>query len=203
MIINRLKRTSLVNGIVANGAVVNRAVFNRAVANRVVANRAIANRAIAIAAAAVLSLSACTDEQPSTEDKVASRVESLGIESEPAPKLKAEAKTEVETLVDSKVTTKDYIPSLVSGEKLVQNLCSQCHGDKIIPFVLSYPNIKGQKAGYILKQLRDFKSDERQDLYMQSVVKHLSDEDLQDAATFYSTLKPLDLYNRTKEYYRQ
>ncbi|MEZ8786011.1 cytochrome c [Vibrio splendidus] len=191
MIINRLKRTSLVNGIVANGAVVNRAV---------------ANRAITIAAAAVvLSLSACTDEQPSTEDKVASRVESLGIESEPAPKLKAKAKakTEVETLVDSKVTTKDYIPSLVSGEKLVQNLCSQCHGDKIIPFVQSYPNIKGQKAGYILKQLRNFKSDERQDLYMQSVVKHLSDEDLQDAAAFYSTLKPLDLYNRTKEYYHQ
>ncbi|MEZ9741818.1 cytochrome c [Vibrio splendidus] len=199
MIINRLKRNSLVNGIVANGAVVNRAVFNRAVANRVVANRAIAIAAAAI----VLSLAACTDEQPSTEDKVALRVESLGIEPEPAPKLKAEAKTEVETLVDSKVITKDYIPSLASGEKLVQNLCSQCHGDKIIPFVQSYPNIKGQKAGYILKQLRNFKSDERQDLYMQSVVKHLSDEDLQDAAVFYSTLKPLDLYNRTKEYYRQ
>ncbi len=199
MIINRLKRTSLVNGIVANGAVVNRAVFNRAVANR-----AVANTVIAIAAAAiVLSLSACTEEQPSIEDKVASRVESLGIESEPAPKLEAEAKTEVETLVDSKVINKDYIPSLVAGEKLVQNLCSQCHGDKIIPFVQSYPNIKGQKAGYILKQLRDFKSDERQDLYMQSVVKHLSDEDLQDAAAFYSTLKPLDLYNRTKEYYHQ
>ncbi|PTO55334.1 cytochrome C [Vibrio splendidus] len=199
MIINRLKRTSLVNGIVANGAVVNRAVFNRAVANR-----AVANTVIAIAAAAiVLSLSACTEEQPSIEDKVASRVESLGIESEPAPKLEAEAKTEVETLVDSKVINKDYIPSLVAGEKLVQNLCSQCHGDKIIPFVQSYPNIKGQKAGYILKQLRDFKSDERQDLYMQSVMKHLSDEDLQDAAAFYSTLKPLDLYNRTKEYYHQ
>ena len=194
MIINRLKRTSLTNGIVANGAVVIRAVVNRAVVNR----------AIVIAAAAVvLSLSACTDEKQSTEDKVASRVESLGIESEPAPKLKAEAKTEVETLVDSKVITEDYILSLVAGEKLVQNLCSQCHGDKIIPFVQSYPNIKGQKAGYILKQLRNFKSDERQDLYMQSVVKHLSDEDLQDAAAFYSTLKPLDLYNRTKEYYHQ
>lgn len=194
MIINRLKRTSLTNGIVANGAVVIRAIVNRAVANTV----------ITIAAATVvLSLSACTDEKQSTEDKVASRVESLGMESEPAPKLKAEAKTEVETLVDSKVITEDYIPSLVAGEKLVQNLCSQCHGDKIIPFVQSYPNIKGQKAGYILKQLRNFKSDERQDLYMQSVVKHLSDEDLQDAAAFYSTLKPLDLYNRTKEYYHQ
>ncbi|PTP55282.1 c-type cytochrome [Vibrio splendidus] len=194
MIINRLKRTSLASRIVANRAVVNRAIVNRVVANR----------AIAIAAAAiVLSLSACTDEQPSIEDKVASRVESLGIESEPAPKLEAEAKTEVETLVDSKVINKDYIPSLVAGEKLVQNLCSQCHGDKIIPFVQSYPIIKGQKAGYILKQLRDFKSDERQDLYMQSVVKHLSDEDLQDVAAFYGTLKPLDLYNRTKEYYHQ
>ncbi|MCF7494982.1 c-type cytochrome [Vibrio sp. L5-1] len=194
MIINRLKRTSLTNGIVANGAVVIGAVVNRAVVNRAIATAA---------ATVVLSLSACTDEKQSTEDKVASRVESLGMESEPAPKLKAEAKTEVETLVDSKVITDDYIPSLVAGEKLVQNLCSQCHGDKIIPFVQSYPNIKGQKAGYILKQLRNFKSDERQDLYMQSVVKHLSDEDLQDAAAFYSTLKPLDLYNRTKEYYHQ
>ncbi len=184
MIIKRLKRTSL-----ANGAVVNRPV---------------ANRAIAIAAVSVvLSLAACTDEQPSTEDKVASRVESLGIETEPAPKLEVEAKTEVEARVDTKVITKGYIPNLVAGEKLVQNLCSQCHGDKIIPFVQSYPNIKGQKAGYILKQLRDFKSDERQDLYMQSVVKHLSDEDLQDVAAFYGTLKPLDLYNRTKAYYHQ
>ncbi|WP_172379390.1 c-type cytochrome [Vibrio sp. Vb339] len=189
MIINRLKRTSLVNG----------AVVNRAIANRVAANRAMAIAAVSV----VLLLSACTDEQPSTEDKVASRVESLGIESKPVPKLEAQAKIEVETLVDSKVITKVYIPSLVSGEKLVQNLCSQCHGDKIIPFVQSYPNIKGQKAGYILKQLRDFKSDERQDLYMQSVVKHLSDEDLQDVAAFYGTLKPLDLYNRTKEYYHQ
>ena len=194
MIIKRLKWTSLVNGIVANGAVVNRAVFNRTVVKR----------AIAIAAVSVvLSLAACTDEQSSPEDKVASRVESLGIESEPAPKLEVEAKTEVEASVDSKVITEGYIPNLVAGEKLVQNLCSQCHGDKIIPFVQSYPNIKGQKAGYILKQLRDFKSDERQDLYMQSVVKHLSDKDLQNVAAFYGTLKPLDLYTRTKEYYHQ
>lgn len=174
MIINQLKRTSFVRGVVAIAA-----------------------------AAVILSLSACTDEQPNTEDKVASRVESLGIESEPSVKLNSEAKTEVESLVDNKATAKDYMPSLASGEKLVQNLCSQCHGDKIIPFVQSYPNIKGQKAGYILKQLRDFKNDERQDLYMQSVVKHLSDEDLQDVAAFYGTLKPLDLYNRTKEYYHQ
>ncbi|NVN83537.1 MULTISPECIES: cytochrome c [unclassified Vibrio] len=172
MIINQLKRTSFVRGVVAIAA-----------------------------AAVILSLSACTDEQPNTEDKVASRVESLGIESEPSVKLNSEAKTEVESLVDNKATAKDHMPSLASGEKLVQNLCSQCHGDKIIPFVQSYPNIKGQKAGYILKQLRDFKNDERQDLYMQSVVKHLSDEDLQDVAAFYGTLKPLDLYNRTKEYY--
>ncbi len=153
--------------------------------------------------AVILSLSACTDEQPNTKDKVALRVESLGIESEPSVKLNSEAKPEVESLVDNKGTAKYYMPSLASGEKLVQSLCSQCHGDNIIPFVQSYPNIKGQKAGYILKQLRDFKNDERQDLYMQSVVKHLSDEDLQDVAAFYGTLKPLDLYNRTKEYYHQ
>ncbi|MFA0145000.1 c-type cytochrome [Vibrio lentus] len=130
-------------------------------------------------AIAVLLLSACSDEQSESDTRVVPKIDVELEKAEP------------------------YIPSLVAGEKLAQNLCSQCHGDKIIPFVQSYPNIKGQKASYILKQLRDFKSDERQDLYMQSVVKSLSDRDLQDAAAFYSTLKPLDLYKRSKEYYHQ
>ena len=128
---------------------------------------------------AMMSLSACTDENTETVGKV-------------SPKL---------TIQSDK--TEPYIPSLMSGEKLVNNLCSQCHSDKIIPFVQSYPNIKGQKSSYILKQLRDFKSDSRQDLYMQSVVKSLSDKDLQDVAAFYSTLKPLDLYERSQEYYHK
>ncbi|CAH6783538.1 Cytochrome c, class I [Vibrio chagasii] len=128
---------------------------------------------------AMMSLSACTDENTETVGKV-------------SPKL---------TIQSDK--TEPYIPSLMVGEKLVNNLCSQCHGDKIIPFVQSYPNIKGQKSSYILKQLRDFKSDSRQDLYMQSVVKSLSDKDFQDVAAFYSTLKPLDLYERSQEYYHQ
>lgn len=38
---------------------------------------------------------------------------------------------------------------------------------------------------------------------MQSVLKSLSDKDLQDVAAFYSTLKPLDLYERSQEYYHQ
>lgn len=129
--------------------------------------------------AAVMSLSACTDDNTATVGKV-------------SPKL---------TVQSDK--TEPYIPSLMAGEKLVNNLCSQCHGDKIIPFVRTYPNIKGQKSSYILKQLRDFKSDARQDLYMQSVVKSLSDKDLQDVAAFYSTLKPLDLYERSQEYYHK
>ena len=129
--------------------------------------------------AAVMSLSACTDDNTATVGKVSPKLTIQGDKTEP------------------------YIPSLMAGEKLVNNLCSQCHGDKIIPFVQTYPNIKGQKSSYILKQLRDFKSDARQDLYMQSVVKSLSDKDLQDVAAFYSTLKPLDLYERSQEYYHQ
>ncbi len=129
--------------------------------------------------AAVMSLSACTDDNAATVGKVSPK---LAVQSDKA---------------------EPYIPSLMAGEKLVNNLCSQCHGDKIIPFVQTYPNIKGQKSSYILKQLRDFKSDARQDLYMQSVVKSLSDKDLQDVAAFYSTLKPLDLYERSQEYYHK
>lgn len=94
----------------------------------------------------------------------------------------------------------EAIIDIAAGENLVTNLCSQCHGDKIIPFVQSYPNIKGQKANYILKQLSEFKTDKRQDLYMQSVVKSLSDQDMRNVAAFYSTLEPLDLYDKSKDY---
>ncbi|WP_374939797.1 c-type cytochrome [Vibrio sp. T187] len=137
-------------------------------------------------AAVVLSLSACSDEvSPSEERKIALAAPTLSVDG----------------TQDGQLREEEYMPSLAGGERLVNNLCSQCHGDKVIPFVQSYPNIKGQKASYILKQLRDFKSDQRQDLYMQSVVKPLTDQDLQDAAAYYSTLTPLDLYQRNKEYY--
>ncbi len=86
----------------------------------------------------------------------------------------------------------------VAGEKLVNNLCSQCHGDKNHPLSLqSYPNIKGQKSSYVLKQLRDFK------------VMHVRTYTCSRSWSLYlmgftgcrcflhSTLKPLDLYERS------
>ncbi|MGY3689853.1 c-type cytochrome [Vibrio coralliilyticus] len=118
---------------------------------------------------------------------------------EPAVPTQASGTLSVEKPSDTEQPSEAII-DIAAGEKLVTNLCSQCHGDKIIPFVQSYPNIKGQKANYILKQLRDFKTDKRQDLYMQAVVKSLSDEDMQNVAAFYSTLKPLDLYDKSKDY---
>lgn len=118
---------------------------------------------------------------------------------EPAAPTQASGTLSVEKPSDAEQPSEAII-DIAAGESLVTNLCSQCHGDKIIPFVQSYPNIKGQKANYILKQLQDFKTDKRQDLYMQAVVKSLSDEDMQNVATYYSELEPLNLYDKSKEY---
>ncbi|WP_281629595.1 cytochrome c [Vibrio sp. St2] len=118
---------------------------------------------------------------------------------EPAAPIQPSDALSVENPSDTEQPSKAII-DIAAGESLVTNLCSQCHGDKIIPFVQSYPNIKGQKANYILKQLHEFKTDKRQDLYMQSVVKSLSDQDMKNVAAFYSTLEPLDLYDKSKDY---
>jgi cytochrome c553 len=93
-----------------------------------------------------------------------------------------------------------YQPNLKRGAELVSNQCSGCHGDNVIPYVQIYPNLKGQKYTYLVKQLIAFKQNTRQDLFMQAQVKHLSEKDIYDVAYYYSQLQPLDLKKTAKAY---
>lgn len=73
--------------------------------------------------------------------------------------------------------------------------CSACHGSNGISAVDSYPNLAGQHADYIIKQLQNFKSGERQNVMMASMAAALSDEDMADLAAYYTNFtrdgKPL------------
>lgn len=66
--------------------------------------------------------------------------------------------------------------------------CAGCHGAAGISAVPMYPNLAGQKAQYVEKQLKAFREGTRKDPIMGSMAKPLSDEDIAGLAAFYESL---------------
>lgn len=68
-------------------------------------------------------------------------------------------------------------------------VCAACHnmdGNSVNPI---WPNLAGQSAAYITKQLMDFKAGARKDDTMTAMVAPLSDEDVADLAAHFSSQK--------------
>lgn len=67
--------------------------------------------------------------------------------------------------------------------------CAGCHGANGISAVPTYPNLAGQKASYMAKQLHDFKSGARNDATMKAMAAPLSDADIENLAAYFESLK--------------
>jgi len=67
-------------------------------------------------------------------------------------------------------------------------MCSACHGASGISAAEAYPNLAGQHADYITKQLKAFKSGERQDPVMAPMAMGLSEQDMADVAAYFASL---------------
>lgn len=65
-------------------------------------------------------------------------------------------------------------------------VCAACHGNNGIGTTPTYPNIAGQHADYIVKQLKAFKSGERKDPVMAPMAVNLSDQDMADVAAYFA-----------------
>lgn len=65
--------------------------------------------------------------------------------------------------------------------------CSACHGPDGNSPVPTFPKIAGQHAGYLAKQLKEFKSGERTDATMIGMVAPLSEQDMADLSAFYAS----------------
>ena len=68
-------------------------------------------------------------------------------------------------------------------------VCAGCHGTEGISSNDLWPNLAGQKQGYLVVQIRAFRDGERQSDMMKPMVVNLSDQDIDDLAAFYSGLK--------------
>lgn len=66
--------------------------------------------------------------------------------------------------------------------------CAACHGADGISPSDPWPNLKGQKPGYIAKQLKAFRDGERNDPMMSPMAAPLTDEDIDNLAAYFSGL---------------
>ena len=75
--------------------------------------------------------------------------------------------------------------------KTKAQVCFSCHGVNGVSTNPAWPNLAGQHASYIVKQLGDFKAGtERNDPLMMGQVASLSPQDMEDLAAFFAKQKP-------------
>ncbi len=67
-------------------------------------------------------------------------------------------------------------------------ICSGCHGQNGISPSPAWPNLAGQKARYLEKQLKDYKSGARKDAMMSPQAAMLSEADMANLAAYYESL---------------
>ena len=70
-------------------------------------------------------------------------------------------------------------------------VCMTCHGEDGISTQDPYPNLRGQKVGYLISSLKDYQTRERTSglaILMQQQADTLSDQDIRDISYFYSQL---------------
>ena len=66
--------------------------------------------------------------------------------------------------------------------------CVACHGANGISNNDLWPNLAGQKAGYLEQQMKAFRDGARQNPMMSPMVAGLSDEDIANIAAYYASL---------------
>jgi cytochrome c553 len=66
-------------------------------------------------------------------------------------------------------------------------VCSACHGADGISVNPLWPNLKGQKEQYLIKQIKAFRDGSRKDPSMAPMVAALTDEDIENLAAYYSS----------------
>ena len=68
-------------------------------------------------------------------------------------------------------------------------ICMACHGTEGISVNEIWPNLAGQKVGYLVKQIKAFRDGKRQDPTMFPMVQSLTDQDIDNLAAYFSSLK--------------
>src|SRR5262245_47980922 len=90
-------------------------------------------------------------------------------------------------LAQNRATAADT--AAVAAGKKTAAMCAVCHGLDGLSKNPEAPNLAGNNADYIIKQLKAFQSGARQNDQMSIVAQSLSDENVRDVAAWYSSIK--------------
>lgn len=85
-------------------------------------------------------------------------------------------------------STSVYAADVAAGQAKTA-MCASCHGANGVAAIKTYPNLKGQNAAYLEKQIKAFKSGERKDPVMSPMAAAINDADIADIAAYYESLK--------------
>jgi cytochrome c553 len=69
-------------------------------------------------------------------------------------------------------------------------MCSACHGASGLSALPDYPNLAGQKAGYLQLALKAYRDGQRQHQIMAPMAQGLTDQEIADIAAFYAAQQP-------------
>lgn len=84
----------------------------------------------------------------------------------------------------------DYEPSFEIGKQKAK-VCMTCHGEDGISTIDPYPNLRGQKMGYLISSLKDYQSRQRTSglaILMQQQADALTEQDIKDITYYFSVL---------------
>ena len=79
-----------------------------------------------------------------------------------------------------------YAADIEAG-KARASTCFSCHGPEGISLNPKYPNLAGQSAEYLAKQLNAFRTGERKDAIMTPMAGSMSDADVENVAEYFAT----------------
>lgn len=88
-----------------------------------------------------------------------------------------------------------FTPAMAEGDpaagKTKAAACAGCHGTDGKALLPAYPNLAGQHASYISKQLKDYQSGARANAIMVGMAAALSEQDVEDISAYYASLAPV------------
>lgn len=87
-----------------------------------------------------------------------------------------------------------------AAESIANSVCAGCHGADGNSPIPTNPSLAGQVEGYLYKQLKDYKSGERQSPIMAGMVAALTPADMKNLAAYFSAkqAKPGTVDDKTK-----
>lgn len=87
----------------------------------------------------------------------------------------------------SLATTSLYAADADAGKAKAET-CAGCHGAEGISANPEWPNLAGQKAKYLVNQMKAFRDGDRKNALMSPMAASLSDDDIANIAAYYSSL---------------